>query len=280
MTDPTGPELTEDELSAALKRGVPEPTTPTDLAVGVPRRAQRRRKRRLVALSAAAAVVLVIAIPVGLSSLPSGPGAGGPAAQTPSVTVGKSYCPDGDQDCKAAVAAIRQPLRLPALAPGQSCPVSATRTMKGDEGMSNTVTALGDGPLYLVGPATLRLAKRSTSGPAKGWHEQKVAWLVDRYYTGPLLMRGARIDEPGALRFPHYVAAVGYDKGPGYAGGAGDWRPHRVLVYVRHGVGATKIPASDAYPSYPSGIDVKAPGCYAIQVDGVGFSEQLVFRAR
>jgi len=103
-----------------------------------------------------------------------------------------------------------------------------------------------------------------------GWFEEKVIWVVSGDYPGPLLLRGARIEGAGPLRFAHYLGAAGP---PGYGHGSHGFRR---LLYVRDGLHAA---AQHVTESIPSDIYVRAPGCYAIQADGEGFSETLVFRA-
>ena len=46
-----------------------------------------------------------------------------------------------------------------------------------------------------------------------GWPGMKVIWRLSPAYAGPVLLRGARIDGPGELRFDHYLGAVGGDDG-------------------------------------------------------------------
>ena len=69
---------------------------------------------------------------------------------------------------------------------------------------------------------------------------------------------------------PHYLGAAGP---PGYGPGGHGFRQ---LLYVRDGLHSS---AQHVLETIPSDIYVRAPGCYAIQVDGEGLSETLVFRA-
>lgn len=68
------------------------------------------------------------------------------------------------------------------------------------------------------------------------------------------------------LRFDHYLGAVGYPS-TGTAGPAG---------YPEH---STDSQSGPGYRTYPSGLRLQAPGCYAIQVDGTTFSTHIIFRA-
>jgi hypothetical protein len=90
-----------------------------------------------------------------------------------------------------------------------------------------------------------------------------VIWSIDAGYTGPLLLRGARIDGEGGLRFDHYLNALGTQ-------GGGTAYPE--LAYpALEGVSVVR--------THPSALRMRVPGCYAVQVDGTTFSEIIVFRA-
>ena len=75
-------------------------------------------------------------------------------------------------------------------------------------------------------------------------------------YQGPFVVRGERLDRPGPV---------------GYGGDA----PSPGPLVVPPG------PTIDTYGRYrtvPGGLWVRAPGCYAWQVDGLGFSQIIVVR--
>jgi len=264
--------LTEHDLASALKRSVPEPAAGVDRAGLARRRAHQVRSRRR---TAAVVGAVVVALAVGLPSILLTGGRGtspGPAAPTSSAhrsAAGSPTAGCSPQRCDPAtvLAAIRTPLRLPALAPGGTCPVSASRTFPGGAGFSGRFSALGTGPLYLAGPV-LRSGAVQLAGRGQGWDQTKVIWVIGRDYAGPVLLRGARIDRPGALRFDHYLGA---SDPPG--SGTAALAPHRQVLYVRGGLHA---PAANVLDSYPDDVFVHGAGCYAIQVDGEGFSERLV----
>jgi hypothetical protein len=75
------------------------------------------------------------------------------------------------------------------------------------------------------------------------WSGNKVLWVARRY-RGPVLIRGAQLDGPNELRF----SSVG-GRSPG------------------------------GWQNRPSTTRLRAPGCYAWQVDGTTFSRVIVFRA-
>jgi hypothetical protein len=247
-------QLNDEELAAVLKDTVPEPPDQHHPR-GELARAEARRirvRRRATVLASAAAVAVLAAVPIVV--LDDDPSETGPAVSAPTPCVG-TEC-----DTAAIADAIRKPLDLPTLAAGESCPVGGQTTFPAGAGFSSRFTAIGPGPLYLTGTGVLR---------ARGQQSQKVIWVVDADYGGPLLLRGDRIDGDGRLDFIHYLGAAGY------TGGAGDDSPHASLLYPRSATG--EAPAR-ILQDYPSGVFVDEPGCYAIQVDGEGFSETLVFR--
>jgi hypothetical protein len=145
-------------------------------------------------------------------------------------------------------------LTLPVLADGQKCPVSPEGSISPDFG-----PALGKGPVYPVGiphgllqfiypPVETQLWYPSD------WGGQKVLWVVDPEYHGPVLIRGGRIDAPGRLGF----------------GGLS-----KPFWEMRFGASA----ADGAWRQFPSFTRLKAPGCYAYQIDGDGFQTVVVFEA-
>jgi hypothetical protein len=115
---------------------------------------------------------------------------------------------------------------------------------------------LGEGPLYPVADyfrdgATLELRREDRT--TDGTYQKKVRWL-GRGYTGPVLLRAARLDGPGTAHAE--FAYLGKRSSNGY------------LVV---------LPAAEI--DLPASTTVSGPGCYAYQVDGTMFSETIVFRA-
>lgn len=156
----------------------------------------------------------------------------------------------------AALSAV--PLKLPRLEPGQSCPPAQLSQTDPQFGMG-----LGSGPVYLIGGWIIR------SDPG---HPQKVAWTADPNYTGPIRIRGGRIDGNGQLLL---------------GGHHNHWR----------GAPLKKVEGTDLYPEldlletntvsnppshwrvWPSFTYIANPGCYAWQVDGLGFTELITIQA-
>jgi hypothetical protein len=153
---------------------------------------------------------------------------------------------------------LARPLDLPKLAAGAGCPRAQSHVVDPAFG-----AALGPGPAY---PVMGENAKLDFIYPAvegqvwypSDWSGQKVLWVVDPAYDGPVLIRGGRIDAAGRLGFGE--------------GTTPDWT-------MRIGGRATDNPIG-GWRNYPSYTRLKDGGCYAYQVDGRDFSYTIVFRAR
>lgn len=150
------------------------------------------------------------------------------------------------------------PLTLPRLQLGQTCPLS-----KLIEANQQVGAALGSGPVYLESGDIVR------SDPD---HPQKVVWLADPSYSGPIRIRGGKLDGGGQLLL----------------GGPDNlWR----------GTPVNTVEGTNLYPEldflethtiskppppwrvWPSMTYIATPGCYAWQVDGLGFSEVITIQA-
>lgn len=154
---------------------------------------------------------------------------------------------------------LERPFHVPTVAARSTCPTTP-RDSKGDLTRIGFVgNAWGDGPAYPglgsgAEPALRYLdpipSESIFSGSA--WFGQKVLWMIDPIYAGPVLVRGLQLDGPNELRF---------DRG---------------LLPSR----AIKIFPGGQRRNRPSFTRVRAPGCYAYQVDGLGFSKVIIFNAR
>lgn len=263
--------LTEHDVATALRQSVPDrDPVPDTAALARARAGQLRSRRRGAVAAAVAAIALGIAVPTVTTGLLGGtdpdPGDGTTGNTSTDPATSDQACANNPCEPAVVLAAIRKPLQLPTVAASEDCPVSPERHFPAGAGFSHAFGAVGARPLY----AATDSPDITMSAGDGTWLEQKVIWVVDQSYVGALLLRGSRIDGDGQLRFTHYIGALGY------TGGAGDDVRHRELAYIRGGL--TDAP-DETFSSYPSGIYVTSPGCYAIQVDGVGFSETLVFRA-
>ncbi len=151
------------------------------------------------------------------------------------------------------------PLKLPGLTAGQSCPMS-----KASQVGPSLQMGLGSGPVYVF---NAQLVQSNATYPAK------VAWTVDPSYAGPIRIRGGRVDGPGQLLLESFD-----NKWQGAA--------------VKSLNGSKLMPELDLLESHstfpnlpvgwrvwPSGTYITTPGCYAWQVDGIGFTELITFHS-
>ena len=152
-----------------------------------------------------------------------------------------------------------RPLVLPKVEPGGSCPVSPLSRVAADFGL-----AQGTGPAYVVG-LQLHTDKSGQSpvisgylpGDVSNWGTNKSIYVIDPVYTGPLFIRGARLDGEGQVRFlgDSVQDSVAFDAASPASNVQG-WRSN---------VFSTLIPAD---------------GCYGLQVDGANFREVIVFKTQ
>jgi hypothetical protein len=146
----------------------------------------------------------------------------------------------------------RRPLTDLRVTPGEACPVTT------ETGQVGRWAGLGPGPAYPMGThSVITVLFPPPEGWGVEWSGTKRVWLLDTRYTSRALVRGRQLDGPNELRFVH-----GY---PGFTAA-------KILNPVRE----LRIEGNDA----PSLTRVRAPGCYAYQVDGRTFSYLVVFEAR
>ncbi len=153
------------------------------------------------------------------------------------------------------VAHLRRPWAMERLRAGAPCPVTNV-TRRPDEALGEIQGEGQAGPVGLGADTHMEYVapdpKRQWADP--GWAAQKVAWAVDPAVTTPVLVRGRRLDGPEGLRF-------------------GDPAAEELVL----------DPAEDALPGgwrdHPSLTRLRAPGCYAYQVDMAKGSLTIVFRA-
>lgn len=146
-----------------------------------------------------------------------------------------------------------RPLDLPTIGEGSACPVTSTSQVS-----DAYAPASGDGPVYpVLGDGEFPLCVGRVEG---GWEYRKVLWVSDPTYTGPALIRGGQIDGENDLRFQN---------GP-------DPAAELELPEEPKASSPDEEPGWRAWPSYTR---LREPGCYAHQIDGVGFTDFVVFSA-
>jgi hypothetical protein len=144
-------------------------------------------------------------------------------------------------------------LHFPVLRAGQRCPIS--RGTPFNNSYFGGV-ARGAGPVRVLAGNRRGIAELINPTSAPPWLALKTLWFSLPAYQGPFVIRAERVGRPGPV-------ALG--EGPV--------------------VGPLVVPPGPTLNSYlawrtvPGGLWVKSPGCYAWQVDGLGFSEIIVVRA-
>ncbi len=162
---------------------------------------------------------------------------------------------------------LARPLKLQAVPAGAACPATPGRAFTGGVG-----PGLGSGPAYAVGPGSgageLRYLPPITFGMrGRGWGGQRVAWYVEPEYQGPVVIRGHQLDGPNAVGF---MGGLDEQTGTTDLSSAPILRQLRVVADSSYGA---------PWTGWVTYTRVRAPGCYAYQVDGLSFSEVIVFRA-
>jgi hypothetical protein len=122
--------------------------------------------------------------------------------------------------------------------------------------MFGSTVALGSGPVRIVleNGGGLRRGRVQPAPYQGGWLAIKTHFLSTPGYRGPFVARAAAVGPAGRV----VLGATPQDRGPLVAPGgatpneAGGWREFPYFTFVR------------------------APGCYAWQVDGRGFSDVIV----
>jgi len=152
-----------------------------------------------------------------------------------------------------------QALQLPMLLPGiDPCPVSPQQVAHSLSAQFGYGPALGNGPIYaLMGEMQQGVLMYSQSYSQlhykDGWAGSKVLWMARPELSGSILVRGRQIDGPNAIGF-----GIGED-------------PEFALHW--------NVASQSGWASLPSDIRVRAPGCYAYQVDSPQGSEVIAFQA-
>lgn len=133
------------------------------------------------------------------------------------------------------------------------------------EGSLGPPTKIRSSPAYArITGGTPRITYWNSMEPIPGSDSRagRSYWITRDTYSGPLLVRGDRIDEPGGLGFGDRRAPLDQLRLP--AGSGPEWDGLRDSLPP--GWRAAEVP-----------IRVSGPGCYAIQLDGSDFSFVATF---
>jgi hypothetical protein len=116
--------------------------------------------------------------------------------------------------------------------------------------------AYGKGPVFVgLGTGNGRVRYTEDTRQHDGWYYYKTLWAVDPGYTGAVVITGEEIDGSNELRFN--------------TGGFPGTKQTRL-----------RFPPDDSGWRFgPSDTLIRAPGCYAFELEGDGFSETIEFKA-
>jgi hypothetical protein len=147
-----------------------------------------------------------------------------------------------------------QPLELPKARNAPDCPTTTTREIVG-----GFMPVAGTGPVYAtLGPADIALRRAD----AAGWYAIKVVWIGSPEYEGRAIVRGTRIDAKGAVKFER-EGSVG----------------SRLELSTERYAHGSWPGAQLGWRDWPSSVQVRGAGCYALQVDTASGNDTIVFRA-
>ena len=156
----------------------------------------------------------------------------------------------------ASWAALRRPLLIEPLARAPRCPVTTARVLSPRFGRGQ-----GTGPVYPVGAAR-GLQFVCPVEPTQGWYPSewsgnKVAWVARKGFAGRVLIRGWRRDGSDAVRF-------------------GDKPQPQTELRLTF---SAKDRGEGGWLNKGTYTRIRAPGCYAWQLDGRDFTHVITFRA-
>ena len=165
--------------------------------------------------------------------------------------------------------ALDRPFRVPALRPGEACP--ATPGVRFTNSYIGGVE-LGRGPVRpdignQVDVPHGRIVLGTTN--VRGWFGIKTVWYSVPSYDGPWSVRAVRLSGSGRIDLENQPTPSF-----GRVGGGSPFSPIALVIPP----GPT-INTSAGYRTDPRSTWITAPGCYAWVVDGLNFSEVIVFQA-
>jgi hypothetical protein len=182
------------------------------------------------------------------------------ATPAPTPTTPPVVGPPGPQptsDGTVVAELLARPVRSPSVAAGAPCPRSP-KVSHSPVVQPADAEGLGAAPIYpisfYIGDGTITMLEKTAN--SDGLYDAKVVWASSDDYEGPAVVRVARLDAQGRGK-----VTLSYNS----AASRGD-----AVIF--------DVPAHPT--DWPSFTAVSGPGCYAYQVDGVGFSESIYFEVR
>ncbi len=170
-------------------------------------------------------------------------------------------------------AALRTPFPVPRLRPGQACPTTAAQRFSNSYigGISlGTVPVRPDIANRVEFPHG-RIVLGTTE--ARGWFGIKTVWFSLPGYTGPWSVRAVRLSGHGQIE-------LGDEPTSRPTGRGGSPFSSTAIVIPPGDTPNTGFEGSGAgYRTDPRTTWISAPGCYAWKVNGIGFSQRIVFQA-
>jgi hypothetical protein len=159
-------------------------------------------------------------------------------------------------------AKLRRPLRIPRFSVGSECRVSHVDSRVRWKRISIFGgSGIGRGPVYPgLGSSNGLLSATRDEQYGGPWFAEKVFWYVLPTYSGPVLIRGRRLDGSQLVRFN------------------GGKLPSSELR-IESGETVSWQGQPPASRGVPSAVRIVAPGCYGFQIDGTSFSRIVTFMA-
>jgi hypothetical protein len=147
---------------------------------------------------------------------------------------------------------LRRPLELPRYDPRDGCPISGSTVL------STGAKVTGKGPVYNLGGGEVTFRKdQPGSGNWAIWAGQKFAFISSPDLHGEALIRGRQLDGDHEVRF----------------GDGPDPSPEFYLTLGGNAFSSDAPPGGSLWVTF---VRFQAPGCYALQVDGIDFSYHIV----
>lgn len=155
----------------------------------------------------------------------------------------------------------QRPLLIPPLPQNKTCP--ATNDVMPYIGFTvgHPIASPGLTELPFASPKTL--ANGQPNPHNNGWYLQKVIWMIQSPYQGPILIRGHQIGGSHILQF---------NGGLGQESFSGDWANAPLSPELQI-IGNAQ---NDAPNGWVGETRAQVPGCYIYQVDGLKFSGYFI----